>query len=110
MCLFGTTAALEVHGRVWPKLVNHLTARAARGTGHAVIIRHGHGFDFNLRPQLGNGREDRGALGAIRHAVRSILHVAPGKYLPVCEKNRRSDVEIGIRGVRVLHHALSGSF
>ncbi len=64
---------------VRPEFVNHLSAGAAGRAGGAVIIGHDHSPNLNLWTHLGDSGEYRGALGTIRHPVRSILHIAPGR-------------------------------
>src|ERR1700722_8605688 len=70
---------LEKDGRVGTELVDHLAAGAARGAGDAVIIGDGDGTNLDLRAQCGHCGKNRSALGAVRHAIRSIFHVAAGK-------------------------------
>src|SRR6516165_10391542 len=81
--LRGTIDAFEEHRCIGPELVDHLPARTARRARHSTIVRHSDGLDFDLRSQFSHGREDRRALGTVRHAIRSILHIAAGKYFPV---------------------------
>ncbi len=64
-----------------PKFINHLTAGAARGAWSSLIIDHGNRDNLQFRTDFGNGRENRGALGAVGNSVGRVLYVAPCKYL-----------------------------
>ena len=80
--------------------MDDLPARAAGQGGLAGgrVDRHRH--DFPLA--LGHCRENRGALGAVRHSVRGVFHVAAGEDAAVIRQQRRADLEAGIGRVGVL--------
>ena len=81
MGLLRTIFALKKNCGVRPKLVDHLTARAARRAGNSPVISHGYRANFNLGSELRDRRKNRSALGAVRHAVGGVLHVTSDEDL-----------------------------
>ena len=57
---------------------------------------------------FGNGFEDGGAFGADGESVGGIFHVAAGENLAGLRAQRRTNFEIGERGVRVLANSARG--
>ena len=106
MTFFPTLRALEIDGRVRAELVDHLAAGPARRARHSMVVDNCNGADFDLRSEFGDRRKNGRTLGAIRHPVRSILHIASGEGRTVGEKNRRSNLKLRVRGVRVPHSLL----
>lgn len=109
MGLFGPIRSLKKDLCVRAKFINDLAAGAARRAWNSLFVDHRDGLDFNFRPTLGNRRKNRRALGAIRHSIRSILHVASGEYLPIRQQDRRADTKFRIRRVRIFHDIFCGS-
>jgi len=104
--LFGSLGTLEKNGRVWAEFVNHLAAGATRRAGHPLIVRDGDGANLHSRAELRNRRENGGSLGAIGHAVGSVLHVTSHKDVAAGGQDRRANPKPGIRRVGVLHDFL----
>ena len=104
MGLLRAVRALKIDRRVGAKLKDHLAACTAGGARCPLIVRDGDGLDFYLGPQLRHRRKDGGSLGAIGHAVRRVFHVASDENLAIGQEDRRSNMEIRIRSVSILHH------
>jgi len=104
MGLLRSVCALKINRRVRAEFVDDLAARAARGAWRPLVVGDYNRFDFYFRPQFCHRGEDRGSFRAVGHAVRRILYITARKDLPVCEKNCRSDVEVRIWSVGILHH------
>jgi len=98
--------SLKEDGCVRPEFVNHLTASAAGRTGNALVVDYRDGSDLDLGSKLGDRRTNRGALGTVGHSIRRILDVATAENFAVREKNGRSDSELRIGRMRVLHNFL----
>jgi len=101
--LFGSVRAFVENCRIGAKLVDHLATRATRGARDTMVIRYRNRPNFHLRSKFRHCGEDRRPLGAIGHSVRSILHIAAREDLSAVGQNRRSDPEIGVRRMCVLH-------
>ncbi len=76
--------ALKIDHRFRAEFVDHLAAGAARRAWHILFANYRNFSDFHGRAELRNGGKNGGALGAIRHSVRGIFHVAARKYLAAC--------------------------
>ena len=75
-----------------------------------MIIGHGNCFDFNFRTEFSDGSKDSGPLGAICHAVGSILHIAPAENFSIREHDGGPDSKVRVGRMGVLHHSRSGLF
>jgi len=107
--LFGTFRPLKENGCVRAEFVNYLTTCATGRTGDTVIVDDRDGADLDFRPKLCDRRKYCGALGAIRHPVGSVLHVATGENFPIREKHRGSHAKFRVGRIRVPHNFLGGS-
>jgi len=67
------------------------------------------GRESQLWAGFGDGREDCGALGTVRHAVRGIFYIASHKHLALRGQDGCSHFEVGKRCVRVVHHFAGGA-
>ena len=104
MRLLRTAGTLEEDDCVGAKFINHLAARSARRARDTVVVGDRHGLNLDLGAELGNRGENCRSLRAVGHSVRSILHIAAGKDFAVGEQDRRADVKIRVRSMRILHH------
>src|SRR5262249_1072231 len=71
-----TSFALEINHCLRAKFVDYLAAGAAWGARNTVIVDDGDSPHFSLRVHSGDCRKNRGALGAICHAIRGVLNIA----------------------------------
>jgi len=74
-----TFLALEKHCRLGPEFVDDLSAGAAGGAGHTLVVDDGYGANHHLRARFRHRGEDGGTFGAVRHAVGGILDIAAEK-------------------------------
>jgi hypothetical protein len=103
MRLLLTLGALEKPRGVGTEFVNHLAASPAGRAGNSMIVDDRDRAYFELWAELGNRREDGGALRAVRHPVGSVLHVTTGKHLAGGGQQRSAHPELGVGRVGPLH-------
>ena len=103
MTLFPNLLALKQYRSLRTEFINHLTAGAARRTWHPMVIDYRNSPNLDLWPELRDGGKNCGPLRAVRHPIRSILHIAAREHLAFGRKERRTHMKIRVRRVRVLH-------
>ena len=74
-----------------------------------MIVGDGDGVNLDLGAELGDGRKDRGALGAVGHSVRRVFDIASGEDLAFRSEDGRADSKVGKRRVGVLHYFARGT-
>ena len=91
MILLWTLTALEKYGCVGAEFIDDLAARTARRTSNVLVVHDGDGADLDFGTELRDGRKNRRTLGAVRHSVRGVFHIATGKDLAVRQQNGGAD-------------------
>lgn len=87
MSLLRPGVSLKKDRRVGTEFVYDLAAGAAGRAGHALVVGHNDGADIDLGSKLRNRRKNCRAFGAVGHAVRSILDIAPRENFAIREED-----------------------
>ncbi len=89
-----TRAALEKNRCVGAEFVDDLTACTARRAGHALVVNDGDCADLDFGTEFRDGSKNRGALGAVRHTIRSVFHITTAEVLSVRKQDGRTDPKL----------------
>jgi hypothetical protein len=95
--------ALEEDGCVGTKFVDDLPTGSAGRAGYSVIVDDRDRGHFELWTQLGDSGKNGGALGAVRHPVGSVLHVAAQEYFARSRQDCGAHAKLGVGRIRILH-------